>query len=229
MRKDHPGLRVAYVDIDAHHGDGVQEAFNSTSDVLTVSVHESGKFLYPGTGRIGETGDGAGAGIAVNLPMPPLADDTCYRLALDEVIAPVVRAFGPSVVVAQCGADAHHADPLTHLGLTLAGYRDLVRGLIALSDEVCGGAICCTGGGGYGSYSVVPRAWTMVLAELLGTTLAEELPASWRESSSALSGEPAPLLLSEDRYAPMRAVSYRARVETSAMLERVKAATSLLG
>ena len=228
MRRDHPGIRVAYIDIDAHHGDGVQEAFYATPDVLTISVHESGRYLFPGTGRFVETGTGAGDGFAINVPLPPLADDTAYRMVAHDVIAPAVRAFGPDVIVAQCGADAHHADPLTHLGLTLPGYRTLVEHIVELADEVCAGALCCTGGGGYGSYSVVPRAWTLLLAVLLDVSPAEELPGSWREHSAALSGESAPLTLAEDEYQPLPAVSERVHIETTALVERVRAASSLI-
>jgi acetoin utilization protein AcuC len=228
MRRDHPGIRVAYIDIDAHHGDGVQEAFYATPDVLTISIHESGRYLFPGTGRFVETGTGAGDGFAINVPLAPLSDDTAYRMVARDVIAPAVRVFCPDVIVAQCGADAHHADPLTHLGLTLPGYRTLIERIVELADEVCAGAICCTGGGGYGSYSVVPRAWTLLLASLLGVSPAGELPDSWREHSAALSGEPAPLTLTADEYQPLPAVSERVHVETAALVERVRAASSLL-
>jgi acetoin utilization protein AcuC len=117
--RDRPELRIAYLDIDAHHGDGVQEAFYDDPRVLTISLHESGRYLYPGTGREVETGSGEGAGFALNVPLPPFADAGCYSLAFEEVVAPAIAAFAPDALVAQCGADAHHADPLTHLGLTL--------------------------------------------------------------------------------------------------------------
>ena len=228
LRAEHPGARVAYVDIDAHHGDGVQEAFYEDPDVLTVSVHESGRYLFPGTGRLVEIGDGAGYGAALNVPLPPLADDACYRMVMHDVIAPALRAFAPDVIVAQCGADAHHADPLTHLGLTLGGHRWLVERLVDVADAVCHGRLCCTGGGGYGTYSVVPRAWTGVLAALLGVELPEELPAHWRHHVRELSGEPAPRGLLHDPYEPLPAVSERVRVETAALVERVRGASPLL-
>lgn len=228
LTHEHPGLRVVYVDIDAHHGDGVQEAFYDRDDVLTLSVHESGRYLYPGTGTVLETGEGPGKGFAINLPLPPLADDACYRLALHEVIAPAIHSFAPDVVVAQCGADAHHADPLTHLGLTLIGHRDLVRGIIDAAEESCDGRIVCTGGGGYGTYSVVPRAWTMVLASLLEVDLPEDLPSVWRARCEELSGETAPQGLTEDRFEPMKALLEQARAETAAAVDRVRAASPLL-
>jgi acetoin utilization protein AcuC len=193
--REHPELRVAYLDIDAHHGDGVQEAFYDDPRVLTISLHESGRYLYPGTGREVETGKGAGTGFSLNVPLQPHADGARYELAFDEVVAPALERFAPDVLVAQCGADAHHADPLTHLGLTLADYRDLYGRIIGLAEEHCRGRLVCTGGGGYGTYSAVPRAWTLLAAALAGVELPDELPEQWRERSAALSGRPAPLTL----------------------------------
>jgi len=228
LTRDHPGLRVAYVDIDAHHGDGVQEAFWDRPDVLTLSVHESGRYLFPGTGRLLEVGEGDGYGFAINVPLPPMADDVCYRLVLHEVIMPALQAFAPDVVVAQCGADAHHSDPLTHLGLTIAGHNDLVRGIVEAADVACGGRIVCTGGGGYSTFSVVPRVWTLVLATLLGVDLPEGLPEEWRERCEALSGEGAPETLTGDRWAPLPSVLDEARGEVAAVIDRVLQASPLL-
>ena len=107
----HPGLRVAYVDLDAHHGDGVQEAFDERDDVLTLSVHESGQYLYPGTGSVLDKGHGRGVGFTLNVPLPPDAGDECYQQVLERVVTPAVRAFGPDVIVAQLGADTHRRRP----------------------------------------------------------------------------------------------------------------------
>jgi len=115
------GLRVAYVDIDAHHGDGVQAAFYRSADVLTISTHERGDRLFPGTGAVEEIGEGAGRGYAVNLPLNPYTDDTVYLDAFDAVVLPVLRAFDADVVVAQLGIDGHRTDPLTHLALSVDG------------------------------------------------------------------------------------------------------------
>ena len=228
LRRDHPGLRVAYVDVDAHHGDGVQEIFYEDPDVLTISVHESGRYLYPGTGRVVETGKGAGQGFAINVPLPPYADDTAYRLVARYIIAPALAAFAPDAVIAQCGADALHTDPLTHLGLTLSGYRDLVTSIIAAADASCDGRICVTGGGGYDTYSGVPRAWTCLLAALLGVDLPDELPQAWRTLAEETSGLPAPALLMEDSFHPLPGVAEAVHAETSAVVERVRQASPLL-
>jgi acetoin utilization protein AcuC len=228
MRRDHPGLRVAYVDIDAHHGDGVQEAFYDSPDVLTISVHESGRYLFPGTGRLNETGTGEGEGFAINVPLPPLADDHCFRLAAREVIVPALGSFAPDVIVLQCGADAHHSDPLTQLGLTLTGYGELVAAIIECADEVCDGRIVCTGGGGYSTYSVVPRAWTIVAAALLGQELPESLPEAWRRHAEEISGEPIQDGLHADEYEPLPGIGESVRAETAVLIDRVRSASPLL-
>jgi len=178
-------LRIAYIDIDAHHGDGVQEAFYAEPRVLTISVHESGRYLFPGTGWPDERGEGAGAGSAMNVPLPPNATDACYRLVFDDVIAPAVRAFAPHVIVSQNGADAHWSDPLTTLGMTIAGHAWLTHRIRALADEVSGGRLVALGGGGYAWATVVPRAWTLTAASLLGVRLPEELPSAWRDLVSS--------------------------------------------
>jgi acetoin utilization protein AcuC len=228
MLRDHPGSRFVYIDIDAHHGDGVQEAFYDSPDVLTISVHESGKFLFPGTGRLLETGEGAGAGYAINVPLPPMADDECYELAFHDVIGPAVRAFGPDAIVAQCGADPHIADPLTHLAMTLRGHRTLVEMIIELADEVCDGRIVCTGGGGYGTYSVVPRAWANVGAALLGRELPELLPESWRLHAEELSGESIPERTYDDDTDILPGTHTDVRSQTAILTDRVVAASPLL-
>ncbi|HEY5541530.1 MAG TPA: acetoin utilization protein AcuC [Coriobacteriia bacterium] len=177
---EHHGLRVAYVDVDVHHGDGVQEAFYDRSDVLTVSVHESGSYLFPGTGRLAETGVGAGLGYAVNLPLPPGAGDEEYGMAFESVIAPAVRVFAPDVLLVQLGADSHRDDPLADLATTVAGQYRMAQRLTGLADEMCGGRIAATGGGGYDSFSAVPRAWACALCALLGVPVPAELPEAWR-------------------------------------------------
>lgn len=177
--REHPGLRVAYVDIDAHHGDGVQEAFYERADVLTLSVHESGSYLYPGTGHPRELGEGPGRGSSLNVALPPYADDECYRQVLERAIAPAVRTFAPDMIFLQGGADTHRADPLTHLALTVAGYVHLIRGIVTLANEVCEGRLVMAGGGGYEPYSAVPRMWACAMALLLGSEIPAAVPQEW--------------------------------------------------
>lgn len=166
----HPGLRVAYVDIDAHHGDGVEEAFYTRDDVLTLSVHESGQYLYPGTGASRQTGAGDGTGFALNVPLPPFAGDECYALVLDEIIAPALEAFAPDVIMLQAGADTHRDDPLAHLDLTVEGFARLVRGIDGVAMRVCDGRLVVTGGGGYEYRTAVPRMWADAFAILCDST-----------------------------------------------------------
>jgi acetoin utilization protein AcuC len=198
--RDTPDLRVLYVDIDAHHGDGVQEVFYEDPRVLTISLHETGLALYPGTGFVSERGAGAGLGFAANVPLPPLATDACYRLAFEEAVVPLARRFAPDLVVAQFGADAHHDDPLTDLGLTLAGHRWLVRGTIALADELCDGRLVALGGGGYAWEHVVPRAWAALAADLAGSALPDPLPEAWRARVRERAHAEPPLRLSDDSF-----------------------------
>jgi acetoin utilization protein AcuC len=200
-RQRNPGLRVFYIDIDAHHGDGVQEAFAGTSDVLTASIHESGLYAFPGTGFPGEIGYDAGLGFSANVPLPAYATDECFALAFERVVVPLAKAFRPDIMVAQLGVDAHHADPQTELGLTLPGYRDLVRGIIGLADELCDGRLAALGGGGYHVVEVVPRAWAWVMAELADVSISDEVPESWRAGVRArLGGDPPRSMGATDRY-----------------------------
>ena len=114
---------MAYVDIDVHHGDGVQTAFYDTDSVLTISVHESGRFIFPGTGYPNETGTGTGTGYAVNLPLAPYTDDEIYLDAFGEIVPPLVRSFKPDVLVTQLGIDTYHSDILGHLLISHTGFH----------------------------------------------------------------------------------------------------------
>jgi acetoin utilization protein AcuC len=191
-RKDNPGLKVLYIDIDAHHGDGVHEAFASSPEVLTISIHESGLYTFPGTGFPAEIGYDGGAGFSANVPLPAYATDECFVMAFDEVAVPLARAFAPDLIVAQLGADSHHADPQTELGMTIPGYRAMVDRIIGLADELCEGRLVTVGGGGYHIIEVVPLVWTWVLARLEGVELPDEVPQSWRTHVRELTGHEAP-------------------------------------
>jgi acetoin utilization protein AcuC len=143
-------------------------------------MHESGRYAFPGTGFPEEIGRAAGEGFSANVPLPPYATDACFALAFESVVVPLSRAFRPDLVVAQLGVDAHYSDPLTDLGLTLPGYRWLVRGIVSLADELCDGRLAAVGGGGYRIVEVVPPAWAWVMAELSGVRLRDEVPEAWR-------------------------------------------------
>ena len=229
---ERPGLRVAYVDFDAHHGDGVQEAFYARADVLTVSLHESGRYLYPGTGRAIEMGAGAGTGFAVNVPLPPGAGDECYALAFGRVVMPAVRAFAPDVLVAQLGADSHVSDPLAHLQTTVAGQHATARRVVALAEEVCGGRVVATGGGGYDTFSAVPRAWACALAALLGVAPPAAIPESWRALAAEAAGPgaaaPPEATFSEAVLPDAAALGADPRAETERVIEPLVAVHPLL-
>lgn len=176
---DHGIERVAYVDVDVHHGDGVEAIFADEPRVLTISVHESGRFLFPGTGFAHEIGEGAARGTIANLPLPPSTTDDLYLPAFDAVVPKLVRAFEPDVLVTQLGCDSHYTDPLAHLGLTTRAYAGLAGRLHDLAHTVTKGRWLATGGGGYQWATVVPRAWCSYLAEMLGSRLPERLPEAY--------------------------------------------------
>ena len=175
--------RVAYIDLDVHHGNGTQDIFYDDPRVLTVSVHESGKYLFPSSGFADETGGPGAPGSSVNVALPPDSGNDAYRRTFDEIVAPVVREFDPQAIVAQCGVDHHHADPLAHMLTTIDFYPELWRRLRELADEVCGGRIVAMGGGGYNPCLAPPRAWAALAWELAGVPIDSDrpLPESWRE------------------------------------------------
>ena len=181
------GLRVAYVDIDVHHGDGVQAAFYRDVDVLTISMHESGRWLFPGTGHARETGEGAGAGYSVNVPLFPYTDDDVFLEAFDAVVLPLVKAFAPDVLATQLGIDTHVSDPLAHLAVTTEGYVAAIERFAAL-----GYPWLAFGGGGY-DLDAVARCWTLAYGVMLGQTWPDELPEGAAEflTSRALRDAPA--------------------------------------
>ncbi|RNC69053.1 MAG: acetoin utilization protein AcuC [Desulfuromonadales bacterium] len=182
------GLRVAYLDLDAHHGDGVQEAFYDTDQVLTVSIHESGIYFFPGTGFENETGIGRGVGYSVNVPLVAHADDALFMKAFDEVAYPLIAAFNPDVLVTQLGADTFRTDPLTRLEITTHSYTYVLRKLKALKIPWV-----AVGGGGYNVVNVA-RAWTLAWGIMNGVELHPRLPAAFVEIIKDL-GHPNRMLL----------------------------------
>jgi acetoin utilization protein AcuC len=173
---------IAYVDVDVHHGDGVQAIFYEDPRVLTISLHETGEYLFPGSGFVTERGAAAGEGTSVNVPLPPGATDVAWLAAFDAVVPPLVRTFRPEALVTQLGCDTHVSDPLAHLRLTTRAYRETASRLHALAHEVADGRWIATGGGGYQWATVVPRAWTLYFAEMSGRPVSDDLPESWIET-----------------------------------------------
>ena len=203
-------LRVAYVDIDVHHGDGVQALHYEDPGVLTMSLHESGRYLFPGGGAVEEIGEGAGEGSALNVPLAPRTETDSYLDAFDRVVPYALKQFGPDVIVAQCGADAHFRDPLADLLLTSRAYETLFRRLLDLADAHTAGRLLCTLGGGY-HLDAVTRIWTLLALVVQDLALPESIPAAWRERWQAQTRDP----LTPTLHDPERTfdVSRRAAIE----------------
>ena len=169
------GLKVAYVDIDAHHGDGVQHAFYESDRVLTISLHEWGKYLFPGSGEVREMGTGRGLGYSVNLPFAPHTTDDVYVWAFTEVVPPLVERYQPDILATQLGCDTHYLDPLTHFMLTTNGYTAVLKELRALAPRWL-----AFGGGGY-DMGVVTRSWTLAYGAMLNQEWPDDIPMEFRE------------------------------------------------
>ncbi len=167
MLGDHPDWRVMYLDVDVHHGDGVQWIFYDDPRVLTLSLHQSGRYLYPGTGFEDETGDGEGAGTSANVPLLPLTGNADYLWALENTLPVLAEAFKPDLIVTQLGADTHHGDPLANLGLTMSAYPRMASLIHRTAHDHCSGRWVATGGGGYQADTVVPKVWTIYWAEMI--------------------------------------------------------------
>ena len=191
--------RIAYIDIDVHHGDGVQAAFYSDPRVLTISLHESPATLFPGTGRPAETGAVGAPGSAVNVALPAGTGDAGWLRAFHATVPPLVRAFGPQVIVSQHGCDTHWMDPLANLEVSIDAQRTVHAAIHALAHEAAGGRWLLTGGGGYERLQVVPRTWTHLLAEAAGRPVdpGTPTPVSWREFAASRTRGKAPELMTE--------------------------------
>lgn len=193
--------KVAYVDVDVHHGDGVEKIFYDDPRVLTISLHETGQMLFPGTGFPADSGGPNAPGSAVNVALPPGTADAGWLRAFHAVVPPLLREFGPDVMVTQQGCDSHIEDPLAHLMLTVDGQRAAYLALHDLAHEVCSGKWVVTGGGGYAVVDVVPRSWTHLLAIVGGSPLDPQTltPEDWREHIRTLLGRTPPSRLTDGR------------------------------
>ncbi|MEV4174555.1 acetoin utilization protein AcuC [Nonomuraea sp. NPDC049709] len=190
--------RIAYVDVDVHHGDGVQTVFYDDPRVLTISLHESPRTLFPGTGFPEETGVD---GTAVNVALPAGCGDSGWLRAFHAVVPPLLHEFGPEILVTQHGCDSHALDPLANLMLSVDGQRAAYAALHRLAHETAGGRWIATGGGGYELVQVVPRAWTHLIAEMAGHPLDPATPTSqeWRQFVRERTGETPPLTMTDGR------------------------------
>lgn len=204
MRK-HWDARILYIDTDAHHGDGVQWAFYDDPNVLTVSLHETGKYLFPGTGNTTERGDGNGYGFSVNIPLDAFTEDPSFLDIYTELIPKLVRGFKPDVILTQNGCDAHAYDPLTHLSCSMKIYQQIPRLAHQLAHTYCDGRWIAVGGGGYDIWRVVPRAWTLLWSEMSDQQLPDEakVPEVWRKKWQSHSELPLPHSLFDEPFPPI--------------------------
>lgn len=188
MRKKY-GARVLYVDTDAHHGDGVQWAFYDDNDVCTFSIHETGRYLFPGTGHVHEKGQGKGYGFSFNIPVDAFTEDESFLEAYETAMREIVAFFKPDVILSQNGADTHYFDPLSHLCTTMKTFRTIPKIAHELAHEYCDGRWIAVGGGGYDMWRVVPRAWSMIWLEMTNQMdkATGPLPKEWLDKWQAKS------------------------------------------
>jgi len=198
LKEGYPGIRIAYVDTDAHHGDGVQWMFYDDPNVLTVSMHESGRYLFPGTGAIDERGRDGGVGYSVNVPLEPYTGDDSWISCFETVVPEVLHAFEPDLILSQNGCDGHALDPLTHLLATTRLYEHVPRRIHELAHELCEGRWVATGGGGYDIWRVVPRVWTALWAVVSHQDLPEKVPVDWLMILGKRSPVELPVLMRDD-------------------------------
>jgi acetoin utilization protein AcuC len=179
------GLRVLYIDLDVHHGDGVQALFSEDPGVLTLSIHENGRYLFPGTGDVGELGEGVAAGTSVNVPLLPGVGERPWLTVLESLLPELAAAFGPDLIVSQHGADSHAWDPLAQLNVTTTAHGAAARLVDRLAHRYAGGRWLATGGGGYDAYRVVPRTWALTWLAGAHLVVPPSTPAEWRQRWTA--------------------------------------------
>lgn len=207
------GMYVAYIDIDVHHGDGVQEIFYNDDKVMTISFHETGEYLFPGTGSIFELGNGAGKNLKLNVPLEPFTEGESYLEAVKKVAQTALSQFHPDAIVIQSGADAHFSDPLADLLLTTQDYEKLFRLLIELGNNFAKGKMLFTLGGGY-SFEAASRIWTILYLVLSGKKIPKnlEIPENWRRRWSGILGVELPEFL-HDRPNSYKAIPRKKEIE----------------
>ena len=198
--------RVLYLDLDVHHGDGVERCFWNEDRVMTLSIHETGRALFPGTGFPGDTGGAKAMDTAVNVALPPGTGDEGWLRAYRAVVPAVVAAFGPDVIVSQHGCDAHFSDPLAHLSVTVDAMAVATGWVRELADETTGGRWIALGGGGYELVDVVPRAWAHVIGVVTGRPVdpTTPVPESWREHVREIYGREGPMHMGDRAGRPIR-------------------------
>ncbi len=203
MKKKY-GARVLYVDTDAHHGDGVQWAFYDDPDVCTLSIHETGRYLFPGTGQVHEKGSGNGYGFSINVPVDAFTEDESFLEVYKSAFREVTAFFKPDVIITQNGADAHHFDPLTHLCSTIQTFKEIPKLAHELAHNYCEGRWIAVGGGGYDIWRVVPRAWSYIWLTMTGQvdSLPPTIPENWIRKWASQAEEELPYLWEDQHIVP---------------------------
>lgn len=216
----HGARRIAYVDVDTHHGDGVQAFYYDDPRVLTISLHESGRYLFPGTGFPDEIGTGDARGTSLNVPLEPGITGPIWLEAFDAVVPDALDAFAPEVLVTQLGCDTHASDPLAHLALITDDYVTIAARLHDLAHTHTQGRWVAVGGGGYQVVRVVPRAWTIYFAELSGFELPHEVPWDWLHHAENRTGVRPPTTFDDE---PVRLSAERRQHVRHAAVQAVEA------
>ncbi len=191
------GWHVAYIDVDVHHGDGVQKIFYTDDKVMTISLHESGEYLFPGTGFIHELGQGMGRSLKLNVPLDPFTEGESYLEVMEGIIKPALKWFRPDALVVMAGADAHFSDPLADLMLTTRDYENIFKTILDYADNYSKGRIMFTLGGGY-SLSATPRIWAILYLLLLNLEIPKKIPQNWIHKWEKITGQKMPELLYDE-------------------------------
>lgn len=217
LKKKYETRKILYLDVDAHHGDGVMYGFYSDAGVLDIDFHEDGHHLFPGTGFTEEIGEGEGAGTKINVPLLPFTGNEPYMNLVREIVPKTVRKYRPTILLLQCGADAHANDLLAHLQLTTKAYIEIADMMHELAHEVADGRLIVFGGGGYNQANVA-RTWALVASTLVHHTAPTDVPEHWQKLFEALVGEKAPLKFSSDGEAKNELTDAKALKQTDEIL-----------
>ncbi|WP_455370089.1 acetoin utilization protein AcuC, partial [[Eubacterium] cellulosolvens] len=196
LKKKYGIKRIAYIDIDAHHGDGVMYGFYNDPSVLNIDFHEDGRYLFPGRGFSDEVGEGEAKGLKINIPLPPNVNDKLYLEAFHRIVPAALRSYEPEIILLQSGADSHKGDPLTHLSITVKTYYEIASWLHKFVHEMCSGKIMIFGGGGY-LLSNVARCWVKVLSVFLEKELSTKIPDEWQKYYKFVTHNEAPNTMNE--------------------------------
>jgi acetoin utilization protein AcuC len=227
LKKKYGFERILYLDVDAHHGDGVMYGFYSDPSVLDIDFHEDGRHLFPGTGFTKEIGEGKAAGLKINVPLSPFSDDETYLELFKKIVPSTVLKYRPQMLLLQCGADSHANDLLAHLQITTRTYREIVKTVHEIAHDVADGRLVIFGGGGY-NVANVARTWTAAACVLANYEPPKATPASWRKMFEALVGENAPEHMDSDSEAREELSNDIARSQTVKILQDLKTRIPML-